>query len=85
MLAPLHDSKPKDGQNYSDDKFFKQWVSFVHFPAELLLYITWCYLFWKGTKYEVLFSRKNHKILLIVGVLDFSIHGYSVYGSYRLG
>lgn len=43
---------------------------YIHLPSMLILLVTLCIMFWKGTKYEVLFSRKNYIILAIIGVID---------------
>ena len=51
---------------------FVNWWWHVQFPSDLIFYIFWCYLFWRGTKYQVLFSKKNYKILGVMSVLYLS-------------
>jgi hypothetical protein len=47
-------------------------------PCELFLYFLWTFIFWRGTRYHILFSKDNFVVLTVVGFFDLGIHIFIV-------
>ena len=52
---------------------FGDFFLFGQIPLEILLVCLWTYIYWKGTRFEQLFSRKNKLILCTVGGINILI------------
>ena len=55
----------------------------IDFPLNIFVAILWWTLIWKGTRFEILFSRTKRVAILTLFVVEMAISGYQIYKSIR--
>ena len=79
FMLDVEKSETADPQKVDRIRYAKWHIQYIQIPFEILLLFVWSYLFWKGTAFEKLFSKRNWIILGSLSVLDFIIHAFGLY------
>lgn len=58
---------------------FVVFLNDVILPCEIIMYLLWCVIFWRGTRYHILFSTGTMAVLMSFGLVDLGLHTYIVW------
>lgn len=77
---------PTNNYNSAGFDSVQDFLYFIHnvmLPCEIFLYLLWCVIFWRGTRYHVLFSKINIVVITIFGIFDLGVHIFIVVQAYN--
>jgi len=60
----------------------KNHLLYFQVPSEVLGLVVWSVIFWMGTRFEQLYSKRNYMVISIAGFISLATHAGLIYEIY---